>query len=280
LPLQAPRTATDSTSAAAVIARDTGLLDPDASLVVACIGTPRHMFLCLVRTLALCAMAVSRARERALQSSESGKVARVAFWRIAIRTTFWGGALGMLADYGFVAVVLTWLPSYFEQGLGLSRLNSGFLFALPSITGMGALLLSSVLSDRMVRRGHSVRIARGGVSIVALALCGAMLLVLPHVSGTWISVLLVVAGYGVGIATLPLMQIAVSHICPERQVASTLRVLVAVYQAAGLLAPWLAGRVIDAAPTPRRGIHDRVPDGRNRRRCRRPTHHPDRQPRT
>ncbi|QYB06925.1 MFS transporter [Rhodococcus sp. USK10] len=192
---------------------------------------------------------VSRARERAVASSETGKVARVAFWRIAVRPTFWGGALGMLAIYGFVAVVLTWLPSYFEQGLGFSRLNSGFLFALPSITGVGALLLSSIVSDRLIRRGCSVRHARGGVAVVAFVLCGAMLLILPHVAGGWIAVLLVVTAYGVGLATFPLMQIVVSHICPERQVASTVGVFVAIYQASGLLAPWLAGRIIDAAPT-------------------------------
>ncbi|KXF51985.1 MFS transporter [Rhodococcus sp. SC4] len=196
---------------------------------------------------------VSRARERAQASSETCKVTRVAFWRIAIRPTFWGGALGMLAIYGFVAVVLTWLPSYFEQGLGFSRLNSGFLFALPSVTGVGALLISSLVSDRLVRQGRSVRIARGGVAVVAFLLCGAMLLVLPYVTGTWTVVVLVVTGYGVGLTTFSLMQIAVSHICPERQVASTVGVFVAIYQSAGLLAPWLAGRIIDAAPTPAEG---------------------------
>ena len=192
---------------------------------------------------------VSRARERAQASSGTGKVARVAFWRIAIRPTFWGGSLGMLAIYGFVAVVLTWLPSYFEQGLGFSRLNSGFLFALPSITGVGALLFSSIVSDRLIRRGRSVRAARGGVAVVAFVLCGVMLLVLPYVTNSWTAVFLVVTAYGVGLATFPLMQIAVSHICPERQVASTVGVSVAIYQASGLLAPWLAGRIIDAAPT-------------------------------
>ncbi|MFC0454677.1 MFS transporter [Rhodococcus jostii] len=196
---------------------------------------------------------VNTAQDRARSSDDTGKVTRVSFWRIAVRPTFWGGALGMLAVYGFVAVVLTWLPSYFEQGLGFSRLNSGFLFALPSITGVSALLLSSIVSDRLANRGFSVRIARGGVATISLLICGGMLVVLPDVAGTWTAVLLVVIAYGAGYATVPLMHIAVSHICPERQVASTVGAFVAFYQVAGLLAPWLAGRIIDAAPIPVEG---------------------------
>ncbi len=117
---------------------------------------------------------VSSAREEA-QAGTTGKVERVSFRRIAALPTFWGGVIGMFAIYGMVAVILTWLPSYFEQGLGFGRVDSGLLFALPSVTGMASMLLVSFITDRLAGRGMSVRISRGMVSVVALFVCGVML---------------------------------------------------------------------------------------------------------
>lgn len=51
--------------------------------------------------------------------------------------------------------------SYFEQGLGFSRVNSGLLFALPSVTGMASMLLGSFITDRLAGRGMTVRVSRG-----------------------------------------------------------------------------------------------------------------------
>ncbi|MEE2061995.1 MFS transporter [Rhodococcus artemisiae] len=195
---------------------------------------------------------VNSARERA-KAGSAGKVERVGFLRIAALPTFWGGVLGMFALYGMVAVILTWLPSYFEQGLGLSRVNSGLLFALPSVTGMASMLLVSFLTDRLVGRGMTVRISRGMVSVVALFVCGGMLAALPLVDSAWLAVFLVVAGYGVGVASYPLMNVTVAHVSPERQVASTLGVFTALFSTSGILAPWLTGRLVDAATTPAEG---------------------------
>lgn len=195
---------------------------------------------------------VSSAREVA-QSDTTGKVKRVSFLRIAALPTFWGGVLGMFAIYGMVAVILTWLPSYFEQGLGFSRVDSGLLFALPSVTGMASMLLVSFITDRLAGRGMTVRISRGMVSVVALFVCGVMLASIPLVHSAWLAVFLVVAGYGAGVASYPLMNVAVAHISPERQVASTLGVFTALFSTSGILAPWLTGHLVDTATTPAEG---------------------------
>ncbi|MBM4669419.1 MFS transporter [Rhodococcus hoagii] len=192
---------------------------------------------------------VNSARERAKESSQS-VVKRVSILRIAALPTFWGGVLGLFAIYGMVTVVLTWLPSYFEEGLGYSRINSGLLFALPSVTGMGAMLLGSFVTDRLSVRGMTVRASRGMVSVAALFLCGACLAVIPFVGPSWAVVTLLVTGYGIGVGVLPLMFVAITHISPERQVASTLGVFVALFQSSGIVAPRLTGYLVDAAPTP------------------------------
>ena len=53
-------------------------------------------------------------------------------------------ALLIVTIYALVAVVLTWLPSYFEVGLGYSAMQAGSMFALPSIVGLILMIISSV----------------------------------------------------------------------------------------------------------------------------------------
>ncbi|BAH50861.1 MFS transporter [Rhodococcus opacus] len=235
------------------------LMAPALTLVVAAYGWKSGFFTMMVVGVVWAAVwlvvgkdgpySVNTARERA-KASNADTVKRVSILRIAALPTFWGGVLGMFAIYGMVAVILTWLPSYFEQGLGYSRVNSGLLFALPSVTSMAAMLLSSYVTDRLAGRGTTVRVSRGLVSAGALLVCGGCLAVIPYTTSSWIAVVLVVTGYGVGVATFPLMFVAVSHISPERQVASTLGVFVALFQTSGILAPWLTGYLVDAASNP------------------------------
>ncbi len=118
---------------------------------------------------------------------------------------------------------------------------------------MASMLLGSFITDRLAGRGMTVRVSRGLVSAVALLLCGVCLAVIPLVTSSWIAVVLVVTGYGIGCATFPLMYVAVSHISPERQVASTLGVFIALFNTSGILAPWLTGYLVDAAPNPVEG---------------------------
>ena len=235
------------------------LMAPALTLVVAAYGWKSAFFTMMVVGVVWAAVwlvvgkdgpySVNTARERA-KAADTDRVKRVSILRIAALPTFWGGVLGMFAIYGMVAVILTWLPSYFEQGLGYSRVNSGLLFALPSVTSMAAMLLSSYVTDRLAGRGTTVRVSRGLVSAVALFVCGACLAAIPYATSSWIAVVLVVTGYGVGVATFPLMFVAVTHISPERQVASTLGVFVALFQTSGILAPWLTGHLVDAASSP------------------------------
>ena len=80
------------------------------------------------------------------------------------------GALVVMSVYALVSVVLTWLPSYFEEGLGYSRLQSGSMFAFPSIVGLVLMVLSSITSDRMISKGATSRMLR----IVVLAFAYAV----------------------------------------------------------------------------------------------------------
>ncbi|GAA4615435.1 MFS transporter [Saccharopolyspora hordei] len=191
-------------------------------------------------------------RGAAAQRSGGGGV-RVPFRSIALSRSFLGGAFGTFMVYGMVSVVLTWLPSYFEVGLGFSRVQAGAMFGLPSITGMIAMVGAGWLTDRMISRGSSARVQRGLLPAISLLVGGGLLAVLPYVGGAWASVAVVVVAYGFMVVSLPVMNAVVSQISPTRQQPGALGLFLALQTLSGLFAPALTGALVDVAPTPGAG---------------------------
>ncbi len=173
--------------------------------------------------------------------------------RIFASRTFIGGVLVVMSVYALVTVVLTWLPSYFEKGLGYSRLESGSMFALPSIVGLVLMLITSIASDRLVARGATSRAVRIIVPSLGVLIAGILLFMLPSVATPWVAVMLISLGYGFAATVFPLFNAAVSEICPPRQIAGTLGVFLAIMAIGGLIAPYATGVIVDAAATPAEG---------------------------
>lgn len=199
------------------------------------------------------------------QRAESGKAAsqpgdgvqQAVPWTKIFRTpTFLGGAVAVLAMYALVTSVLTWLPSYFEVGLGYSRLQAGAMFGFPSIASLAALMVSSFITDRLMSRGAKARVMRGVVPGVGLLICGATMTTLPFIDAPGVAVLVVSLGYGMGAIIFPLFNAALSQICPPKQLAGTLGVFLAIQALGGLVAPFLTGVIVDAAATPAAGYAD------------------------
>ena len=173
--------------------------------------------------------------------------------RILTSRSFVFGALLVMSVYALVTVVLTWLPSYFEVGLGYSRVQAGSMFALPSIVGLVLMLVSSIVGDRMISAGSSARSVRVVVPTVGVLICGAMLVALPSIGTPIIAVLVVSVGYGFAATVFPLLNAAISEICPPRQMAGTLGAFLAVMAVGGLIAPYATGLIVDAASSPAAG---------------------------
>ncbi|MGX7724839.1 MFS transporter [Rhodococcus pyridinivorans] len=173
----------------------------------------------------------------------------VPWLRLFTSRTFVMCALVVVTSYMLVTVVLTWLPSYFETGLGYSRLQSGALFSLPSLIGLVTVLGGSFLSDRALSRGWSVRAVRVVAPCAGVVVSGALLLSLPWLGSAPLAVAAVSLAYGFVIAIFPLMNTAVVETCPPAQIAGTLGAFLAIQSIGGVIAPWATGLLVDAAAT-------------------------------
>ncbi|SEB58828.1 Sugar phosphate permease [Streptomyces melanosporofaciens] len=177
----------------------------------------------------------------------------VPWTKIFFTPTFLGAAVAVISVYALVSVVLTFLPSYFEVGLGYSRLEAGTMFGFPSIASMAALLVSTFISDRLLSRGASSRLLRGVLPGTGLLICGLAMTTLPYIGAPGLTVGVVSVGYGFGTVIMPLFNAAISQLCPPRQLAGTLGVFLALMSLGGLVAPYLTGVIVDAASSPAEG---------------------------
>jgi ACS family glucarate transporter-like MFS transporter len=70
---------------------------------------------------------------------------------------------------------LTWFPIYLVKERGMSLLNAGIVAALPAICGFAGGVLGGVISDWLLRRGHSLTFARKLPIVVGMLLSTSMI---------------------------------------------------------------------------------------------------------
>ena len=233
---------------------------PALALVVAAWGWRAAFLTLAVVGVAWCAIwlptwKIGPYGEEKVAKSKTAKssVPDVPWIRIFLVPSFLGGVAAVFAMYTVVTVVLTWLPSYFELGLGYSRVQAGVMFGFPSIASLAMMFALSWVGDRLIARGSTSRVLRGLVPSAGLLLCGLSLAALPYLDEQWLAVAVVSIGYGFGSSIFPMLNSAISEIVPPHQLAGTLGVFLGVMSTGGLLGPYLTGLIVDLADSPAEG---------------------------
>ncbi|NMD62422.1 UNVERIFIED_ORG: sugar phosphate permease [Nocardia globerula] len=172
-------------------------------------------------------------------------------WRtIFLSRTFVSCCILTIVVYALTTVVLTWLPSYFELGLGYSAMQAGSMFAIPSVIALILMIGSSVTTDRVLLRGGKSRTSRIIVPCIGVFIGGTILAVLPMINVPIVAVAVVSVGYAAVSMAFPLLNAAISEICPPQQIAGTMGVYLAVMAIGGLIAPYATGVIVDNAVSP------------------------------
>ncbi|MDI2028206.1 MFS transporter [Saccharopolyspora sp. TS4A08] len=175
-------------------------------------------------------------------------------WMRGLRTpTMLACLFATFAQGALAAVVFTWLPSYFQAGLGYSATTAGMLFALPSVAGVGALVLIGGIGDRLMRGGASTKVGRGRVGGICLLLSGLVLAAIPLIDAPVVAVAAVVLGYGFSVTVNTVTFPVVSELFSASRRPGALAMITAASAAAGIVSPLVAGRLVDTAAAPGSG---------------------------
>ena len=160
-----------------------------------------------------------------------------------------GCAITHFVGYWSLALALTWLPAYFQRGLGFDGILAGWLYsfvvALMIPFGIGLAWGSELL----LQRGIPSRTARGRYLSVLLIVAGLLLAALyagPHAA--WLRISLIAVALGCTPIVYSLGPAVLAEVVPASQRGAMLAINNSVASLAGIAAPVLTGALIQNLP--------------------------------
>jgi MFS family permease len=166
--------------------------------------------------------------------------------RIFLNRSFIGGAVAMFAAYSIASAALTFAPTYFQKGLGLSQLAAGTLQSVIGAAGLVAMLSAGFIGDRLLARGGSSRVSRGIIPGVAMLIGGVLLAVLVTAPEAATGVAIFAIGYALTSVTIPVLNAGISEVAPPQQLSGTLAVFMGIMYVGAVLAPLVTGAIVDS----------------------------------
>ncbi|MBC3873759.1 MFS transporter [Undibacterium flavidum] len=97
---------------------------------------------------------------------------------------------------------LTWFPVYLVTERHMSILKAGFVAAIPAIAGFSGGILGGFISDRMIKSGYTLSIARKTPIVIGLCMAMSMIFCNYISSDTLVVALMSLAFFGKGIGAL------------------------------------------------------------------------------
>ena len=175
---------------------------------------------------------------------------RLPYFQLLTSRTFIGCCAATFGAYWALSLGLTWFTPFIVQGLGFSQKDAGWISVLPWVFGAVTVMLTGWVSQVMLARGFTSRVARGVLGSVPLIIGGCILAAMPYVPFGGMSVALLVVGSGLCGAIYVVCPPMLGEFTPVSQRGAVIAIYGAIYTLAGILAPTVMGRVIKYAATP------------------------------
>jgi MFS family permease len=178
---------------------------------------------------------------------------RVPYFQLLTSRTFIGCCAATFGAYWALSLGLTWFTPFIIKGLGFSQKDAGLISVLPWVFGAAVVLFAGWISQVMMTRGFSTRGARGVLGAAPLIVGGLILAAMPYVQGTGLLVALLVLGSGLSGAIYVVCPPMIGEFTPVSQRGAVIAIYGAIFTLAGILAPFVMGKVIQNAATPVEG---------------------------
>jgi len=187
--------------------------------------------------------------EEAVALGATPELAAPSYAQLLLDRSVLGCAITHFVGYWSLALTLTWLPAYFQRGLGYDGIASGWLysFVIALMIPLGISLAWG--SERLLRKGIPSRIARGRYLSALLVLGGALfaaLYVSPHAD--WLRIGLIALGLGCTPIVYSLGPAVLAEVVPAQQRGAMLAINNSVASLVGVAAPVVSGVLIQHLP--------------------------------
>ena len=172
---------------------------------------------------------------------------RIPYFQLLTSRTFIGCVAATFGAYWVLSLGLTWFTPFIVKGLGFSQADAGWISIMPWISGAVVVILTGWISQAMMARGFSTRVARGVVGSVPLIVGGLILAVMPRVAPGGLMIALLVVGSGLCGSIYVVCAPMLGEFTPVSQRGAVIAIYGAIYTLAGIVAPLVMRTVIQRA---------------------------------
>ena len=180
---------------------------------------------------------------------------RVPYSQLLLSRTFIGSAVACFGAYWSLSLGLTWATPFIVKGLGYSQTTAGWLATLPWVIGAITVITAGIVSQMLVTRGVSTRLARGVLGTVPMIAGGLLLVAMPFAGGGAAEIALLMLGTGLCGPIYVVCAPMLSEFTPVAQRGAVIAIFGAIYTLSGIVAPYVTGSLIEGAATALDGYH-------------------------
>ncbi|MDE2363570.1 MAG: MFS transporter [Hyphomicrobiales bacterium] len=181
------------------------------------------------------------------QPTLPGAEERVPYRHLLFNPTNLASWCTYFAAYFGLALIISWFAPFLIKAMGYSQDTAGKLTALLFAAACVIVFAGSLLSERLMKRGHTSRIARGLLAGLSVCIGGCSLLLAPHISQPELRLAVLIFGLCVPGMIYTLLPSILAEVTPAAQRGAVLAINSAVGTSAGIVAPYLMGSLIEGA---------------------------------
>jgi MFS family permease len=195
-------------------------------------------------------------REGEVDENPAGTAAlevHILYRRLLLNATVVGAVIAGFGAYWCLTLSLIWLPPYLIKGMGYAPSTAGWIVTLPFLATAIVMPGSGYLSQALSERGVSSWLSRGALAGGCTVASGMAMVAMALLPPGALHTLMLTAAFSLGSAVLVVGPPLAAEISPSRQRGAVLGTVTAVATSAGLIAPVVTGRIVDAATNPQHG---------------------------
>ena len=106
----------------------------------------------------------------------------------------WAIILAHFCNNWTLYVILSWLPKYVNEGLGVAFAAVGVVSMLPHITSFFCLNIAGNIADRLIKNGYAVTFVRKLMQTIAFGGLAACLFAIGYVDNVWVAIAILCLG--------------------------------------------------------------------------------------
>jgi len=168
------------------------------------------------------------------------------YLRMAKTRTFIGCILLAFPSYCAVTLMFAWLPHFLESALSFSPGHTSIAISLAWVIAAIGPLTISLWSQHLLKRGVSMRIARGVVSAALVMLSGLLLVVgAVFTGGALLQAVILVGALSLSVICNPMLFTLIGQFSPVSLRGGVIGLFGATTVSAGFVAPLAMGRAIE-----------------------------------